>query len=158
MDRNELVTLTADIVAAHLSHNSVAIRDIASLIHGVHASLDGLGTAPQEAAAPKAPKVSARASITPDHLVCMTCGDRLRVMRRHLRIVHGMTPEEYRRAYGLRWDYPMTAPNYSKVRRDLAKASGLGRKGNVAAKAARPRTGGAGKGAGQKRRTAGPKT
>ena len=129
MDRDDLVALTADIVAAHVSHNSVSIRDIGDLIHSIHASLDGLENGPAQVALPKAPMVSARASITPDFLICVACGEKLKVLRRHLRIVHGLTPEDYRRTYRLPWDYPMTAPNYSKVRGDLARASGLGREG-----------------------------
>lgn len=157
MDRDELVALTAEIVAAHVSYNSTSIRDIEGLIQSVHASLGGLGTAPPEASLPKTPMVSARASITPDHLICVACGERLKVLRRHLRVVHGIAPDEYRRTYRLPWAYPMTAPNYSRVRADLARASGLGRRERTTPKAAKGSASGAAKAPARKKRTAKPK-
>jgi predicted transcriptional regulator len=126
MDKNELATLTADIVAAHVSNNSVAVGDVANLIQQVHAALAGLRT-PAEPQG-KSPVVSVRASVKPDHIVCMECGKKQKTLRRHLQSAHGMTPDQYRKDYGLPDSYPLTAPNYSETRRTMAKSFGLGRK------------------------------
>ncbi|ALC12159.1 MucR family transcriptional regulator [Sphingopyxis sp. 113P3] len=123
-----LVTLTADIVAAHVSNNSVAISDLAMLINNVHAALSGLGSeaAPEEK---PVPAVSIRASVKPDYIVCLEDGKKLKMLRRHLMTHYEMTPEDYRAKWGLPADYPMVAPNYAAKRRALAKEIGLGTKG-----------------------------
>ena len=123
-----LVTLTADIVAAHVSNNSVAISDLAMLINNVHAALSGLGkeTAPE---VKPVPAVSIRASVKPDYIVCLEDGKKLKMLRRHLMTHYEMTPEDYRAKWGLPADYPMVAPNYAAKRRALAKEIGLGTKG-----------------------------
>jgi predicted transcriptional regulator len=125
-----LVTLTADIVAAHVSNNSVAISDLALLINTVHGALGNLGTG---AAAPEpeklVPAVSIRASVKPDYIVCLEDGKKLKMLRRHLMTAFGMTPDDYRAKWGLPADYPMVAPNYAEQRRTLAKEIGLGTKG-----------------------------
>lgn len=128
MNRETLVTLTADIVAAHVANNSVAISDLGTVIERVHEALAGLEGEGGTTSQPKEPVVSVRASIKPDYLICMECGAKQKMLKRHLQTAHGMTPEEYRRDYGLPGTYPMAAPNYSKRRSDLAKASGLGTK------------------------------
>ena len=128
MEQEQLITLTADIVAAHVSNNSVAVNDLPELIRQVHAALNGLGGAPVEEAPGKPePVVSVRASVKPDHLVCLACGQKNKMLRRHLVVAHGMTPEEYRAAYELPKTYPMVAPNYSEQRATLARAIGLGK-------------------------------
>ena len=130
MEENEnLITLTADIVSAHVSNNTVAVGDIATLVQRVHEALASL-TEPKAAAEPdkKIPVVSVRASVKPDFVVCMECGRKQKTLRRHLQTAHGMTPDQYRRDYGLPDSYPMTAPNYSKRRQEMAHAIGLGRK------------------------------
>ncbi|MDZ3833098.1 MAG: MucR family transcriptional regulator [Sphingopyxis sp.] len=128
-DSNEmLVTLTADIVAAHVSNNSVAISDLALIINNVHAALSALGTEVVEEEKP-VPAVSIRASVKPDHIVCLEDGKKLKMLRRHLMTHYGMTPEDYRAKWGLPADYPMVAPNYAEKRRELAKQIGLGTKG-----------------------------
>ena len=128
-DANEmLVTLTADIVAAHVSNNSVAISDLAMLINNVHAALSGLGTQPEPEEKP-VPAVSIRASVKPDHIVCLEDGRKLKMLRRHLMTHYGMTPDDYRAKWGLPADYPMVAPSYAEKRRALAKEIGLGTKG-----------------------------
>ena len=128
-DTNEmLVTLTADIVAAHVSNNSVAISDLAMLINNVHAALSGLGTQPEPEEKP-VPAVSIRASVKPDHIVCLEDGRKLKMLRRHLMTHYGMTPDDYRAKWGLPADYPMVAPSYAEKRRALAKEIGLGTKG-----------------------------
>lgn len=128
-DSNEmLVTLTADIVAAHVSNNSVAISDLALVINNVHAALAALGSEPVEEEKP-VPAVSVRASVKPDHIVCLEDGKKLKMLRRHLMTHYGMTPDDYRAKWGLPADYPMVAPNYAEKRRELAKQIGLGTKG-----------------------------
>ena len=129
MDRESLVTLTADIVAAHVSNNNVAIADMPVLVQRIHQALAGLSEGPAEAEAQaKTPVVSVRASLKPDYLVCMECGRRQKTLKRHLMTAHSMTPDQYRQDYGLPASYPMTAPNYSETRSALAKTLGLGRK------------------------------
>ena len=123
-----LVTLTADIVAAHVSNNSVAVSDLPLLIQNVHGALAGLGTPTEEPAAPQEPAVSIRASIKPDYIVCLEDGKKLKMLKRHLMTHYQMTPEEYRNKWKLPADYPMVAPNYAEQRRSLAKKIGLGTK------------------------------
>lgn len=152
MDRELLVTLAADIVAAQVSNNNVAIGDMAKLVENVHRALTGLGEPqqPQEAER-KVPVVSIKASVKPDYIVCMECGRKQKTLRRHLQTAHGMTPDQYRQDYGLPASYPLTAPNYSERRREMAKTIGLGRKKGETVKA-RPGAGakGAGRGRGRK--------
>ncbi len=123
-----LLTLTADIVAAHVTNNSVAVNDLPSLIQNVHAALTDISTRPTAAEAKPEPKVSIRSSIKPDYIVCLEDGKRQKMLKRHLMTNHGMTPDEYRRKWGLAADYPMVAPNYAEQRRKLAKSIGLGTK------------------------------
>ena len=130
-----LVTLTADIVAAHVSHNSVAISDIPLLIRSVHGALAGLG-ASDVPETRQEPAVSIRASVKPDYLVCLEDGKKLKMLRRHLMTVFNMSPEEYRAKWNLPKDYPMVAPNYTETRRTLAKAIGLGTMGRGGGKPA----------------------
>ncbi|HEX8668609.1 MAG TPA: MucR family transcriptional regulator [Allosphingosinicella sp.] len=127
MEQEQLITLTADIVAAHVSNNTVAVGDIGNLVQRVHEALTGLGQPQEEAPQGKTPVVSIRASVKPDYIVCMECGRKQKTLKRHLQTAHGMSPDEYRRDYGLPRDYPMAAPNYSKRRSEMAQAIGLGR-------------------------------
>lgn len=132
-DNQELISLTADIVSAHVSNNSVATADVGSLIQSVYGALQGLGTPEQEPVAEK-PKgaVSLRASIKPEFLVSMIDGKPYKMLRRHIS-QHGYSPESYREAFGLPRDYPMVAANYAEQRRALAHKIGLGRKPRAAA-------------------------
>jgi predicted transcriptional regulator len=123
-----LLTLTADIVAAHVSNNSVAVNDLPNLIQNVHAALSGIS---QRSSAPEPkpePKVSIRSSVKPDYIVCLEDGKKLKMLKRHLMTHYNMTPEQYRQKWGLSPDYPMVAPNYAEQRRTLAKSIGLGTK------------------------------
>ena len=123
-----LLTLTADIVAAHVSNNSVAVNDLPNLIQNVHSALTGISQS-TAAAEPRAePKVSIRSSIKPDAIACLECGKKQKMLKRHLMTNHQMTPAEYRQKWGLSPDYPMVAPNYAEQRRTLAKSIGLGTK------------------------------
>ncbi|RPF70787.1 MucR family transcriptional regulator [Aurantiacibacter spongiae] len=127
-DMNEMmITLTADIVTAHVSNNNVDVDALPSLIEKVHGALSGLGTAAREEERPE-PAVTVRASVKNDHLVCLEDGKKMKMLKRHLMTDHGMTPEEYRDRWNLPADYPMVAPDYAEKRRELAKKIGLGRK------------------------------
>jgi len=135
-DANEmnetLITLTADIVAAHVSNNSVAVNDLPTLISNVHGALAGLnsgGVAVAEPAAEKRqPAVSVRSSVKNDHVVCLYDGKKMKMLKRHLMTDHGVTPAQYREEFGLPATYPMVAPAYAEQRRTLAKSIGLGTK------------------------------
>jgi predicted transcriptional regulator len=128
-ERDEaLLTLTADIVAAHVANNSVAVSEMQGLIAKVHGALAGLGGT---AAAPEPelkPAVSIRASIKPDYLVCLEDGKKLTMLKRYIGSRFDLTPAAYREKWGLPHDYPMVAPRYSEQRRQLAHQIGLGSK------------------------------
>jgi predicted transcriptional regulator len=123
-----IVALTADIVSAHVSNNSVAVNDLATLIQNVHNALTGLGKVQEEPVAKQEPAVSVRSSIKPDYVVCLEDGLKMKMLKRHLMTDHQMTPDQYRQKWGLGADYPMVAPNYAEQRRTLAKKIGLGTK------------------------------
>ena len=123
-----LITLTADIVAAHVSNNSVAVNDLPLLIANVHGALATLGSGGAAPEVRAEPKVPIRSSIKPDYIVCLEDGKRLKMLKRHLMTHYQMTPDQYRQKWGLNSDYPMVAPNYAEQRRTLAKSIGLGTK------------------------------
>ncbi len=131
-DNQELITLTADIVSAHVSNNSVPTAEVAVLIQSVYGALGAL-TTPTAEPTPEKPKgaVSVRSSIKPDFLVSMIDGKPYKMLRRHIS-QHGYSPESYREAFGLPRDYPMVASNYAEQRRALAHKIGLGRKPRTA--------------------------
>jgi len=126
--QDTLITLTADIVAAHVSNNSVAVNDLPQLIQNVHGALSGLGGQPVVPEAKPEPKVPVRSSVKPDYIVCLEDGKKLKMLKRHLMTHYSMTPDQYRQKWGLAADYPMVAPNYAEQRRTLAKSIGLGTK------------------------------
>ena len=121
------IELTANIVSAYVSNNTVASADIPALISQVHTALlnvlSGTNDAQPE---PLKPAVSVKKSVTPDHLVCLEDGKKFKSLKRHLRTQYNMTPEQYREKWGLPPDYPMVAPNYAEARSQLAKQMGLG--------------------------------
>lgn len=123
-----LITLTSDIVAAHVSNNNVAVEDVPSLITTVYGALSNLGQDAEEEEPRPEPAVSIRASIKPDYIVCLEDGKKLKMLKRHLMTHYNLTPEQYRQRWNLPADYPMVAPNYAERRRELAKKIGLGRK------------------------------
>lgn len=122
-----LITLTSDIVTAHVANNNVNVVDVPALITSVFTALAGLGNEAVVVARPE-PAVSVRASVKADHIVCLEDGKKMKMLKRHLMTDHGMTPDEYRERWGLGSDYPMVAPDYAEKRRELAKKIGLGRK------------------------------
>ena len=123
-----LITLTADIVSAHVSNNSVSVNDLPNLIQNVHGALTGLGVEVEAPEIKPEPAVSVRSSVKPDYIVCLEDGKKLKMLKRHLMTHYQMSPEEYRSKWGLPADYPMVAPNYAEQRRSLAKKIGLGTK------------------------------
>ncbi|MCV0387758.1 MAG: MucR family transcriptional regulator [Nitrobacter sp.] len=128
MDMKEtLITLTSDIVAAHVSNNNVTVDEVPTLISSIYTALAGLGEQQTQEEAPPEPAVSVRASVKPDYLVCLEDGKKLKMLKRYLRTNYDMSPEEYRERWNLPADYPMVAPNYAEKRRELAKKIGLGR-------------------------------
>ena len=119
--------LTAQIVAAHVSNNSVPVTELSGLIENVHRTLAGLGR-PTEAPPPVRPEpaVPVKKSITPEYLICLEDGKKLKMLKRHLKTAYNMSPEQYRERWGLQPDYPMVAPAYAQHRSSLAKKIGLG--------------------------------
>ena len=129
ISRETVLRLSVDIVAAYVSKNQLPSAQIPGVIQAVVGSLSGLEAAIAEAEGePPKPMISIRRSVTPDYIVCLEDGKRLKMLKRHLRTTYGMTPEDYRTKWRLPPDYPMVAPNYSKQRSEFAKKIGLGRK------------------------------
>jgi predicted transcriptional regulator len=124
-----LLKQTTRIAAAYMVNNQVPASDIAALLHTVHSTLVTLGQPMRtEAPAPLTPAVPIRRSVTPEYIVCLEDGKRMKMLKRHLRSAYGMTPDEYRTRWGLPHDYPMVAPDYAARRSRLAKDIGLGRR------------------------------
>jgi len=125
---SDLLKLTADIVAAHVANNKVQASELPALIAQVHASLSD--TSSVETGQPRpSPAVPVKKSVTPDHIICLEDGKKLKMLKRHLKTSYDLTPEQYRERWGLPADYPMVAPNYAKKRSQLAKKIGLGKRG-----------------------------
>jgi predicted transcriptional regulator len=123
----DLLALTTEIVAAHVSNNTVAVGDLGQLINQVYQSLANIGSVPAVAPATRPqPAVSVKKSIQPDYRVCLEDGKKLKMLKRHLKTAYNMSPEAYRERWGLPNDYPMVAPNYARQRSRLAKEIGLG--------------------------------
>ncbi len=122
----ELLEHTTRIVAAQVANNPIAVTDVPGLISTVHQALATLG--PEEPAPRPEPAVPIKQSVKPEYIVCLDDGKKLKMLKRHLRTAYNMTPDDYRKRWGLPGDYPMTAPNYAATRSRLAKKIGLGRK------------------------------
>lgn len=126
---DNLIELTADVVAAYVSNNSVPASELPSLIADIHAALGRLGGAVEAAPAEKPkPAVNPKKSIFDDYIVCLEDGKKFKSLKRHLMTHYGLSPEQYREKWGLDATYPMVAPNYAAARSNLAKKMGLGRK------------------------------
>jgi predicted transcriptional regulator len=125
MDKSELLALTTDIVASHVANNRIDGTELPQLIRQVFATLSSIG---EGSAAPERPQpaVPIKKSVTPEFVICLEDGKKLKMLKRHLKTSYNMTPEEYRDRWGLPADYPMVAPNYAVQRRELAKKIGLG--------------------------------
>ncbi len=131
--KSDLIKLTSDIVSAYLAKNTVPVNQVPELIRTVHSSLGSLSrnhtnTAPEKVEAGK-PAVPVKKSITPEYIICLEDGKKLKMLKRHLRTVYNMTPEQYRAKWSLPAEYPMVAPKYAAQRSDFAKKIGLGKSG-----------------------------
>jgi predicted transcriptional regulator len=131
--------LTTEIVVAYVTGNSIAVADLGDLIGAIARALGALGREQIEPAKPE-PAVPVRRSIHDDHLVCLVCGKRQKILRRHLDVAHQLTPKAYRERFGLKPDYPMAAPGYSRQRSQMAKRVGLGRREQAQARTRKPRS------------------
>ncbi len=131
----ELLELTTKVVAAQVANNPIAATEVPGLIVTVHQTLATLG--PEEPAAKPNPAVPIKQSVKPEYIVCLEDGKKLKMLKRHLKTAHKLTPAEYRERWGLPRDYPMVAPNYAATRSKLAKKIGLGRKPGTKVKAQR---------------------
>jgi predicted transcriptional regulator len=126
-DTTDFLALTAQIVSAHVGHNSITTEALPALIKSVHAALTNMGSAPAEA--PRAePAVPIKKSVFPDYIVCLEDGKKFKSLKRHLMTHYDLTPDQYREKWNLDPAYPMVAPNYAAARSQLAKKMGLGRK------------------------------
>ncbi|MBW7849193.1 MAG: MucR family transcriptional regulator [Rhodospirillales bacterium] len=127
--RDDILRMAVDVVAAYVSKNPLPAGQIPDVIQTVYYSLSSLDNGSQESKSESPrPAVPVRKSITPDFIVCLEDGKKLKMLKRHLRTTYNMTPDEYRAKWGLPPDYPMVAPNYAAQRSDFAKKIGLGRK------------------------------
>jgi len=128
----DLQSLTAKVVAAYVGNNTVSVHELPSLIHNVQAAFRNLG---EDKSAPAKseliPAVSIKKSVTPEFIVCLEDGKKLKMLKRHLKTVYDLSPDEYRAKWGLPADYPMVAPNYAKARSEMATKLGLGRKRTI---------------------------
>jgi predicted transcriptional regulator len=125
---HELLKLASDIVAAYVSNNPVPISELPAMIKSVHATLGGLDSGGgSDSLTLHKPAVPIKKSITPDYIVCLDDGKKLKMLKRYLRSNYNLSPEEYRIKWGLPADYPMVAPNYAAQRSEFAKKIGLGR-------------------------------
>jgi predicted transcriptional regulator len=123
----DVLSLTAEIVAAHVSNNTVPLADLPALIQQVFQTLSHIGSGSTEQPRPE-PAVAVKKSVMPDYIICLEDGKKLKMLKRHLKTAYNMTPEKYRERWGLPSDYPMVAPNYAKQRSQLARELGLGTK------------------------------
>jgi predicted transcriptional regulator len=127
-ERTRIAELTTEIVAAYVSYHKLRVPDVSNVITAVGTELASLETEAEPIVLRKPePAVSVRRSVRPDHLVCLICGKKQKLLKRHLAVEHELTPNQYRETFGLKPDYPMAAPNYAQQRRELALKIGLGR-------------------------------
>src|SRR5262245_29008116 len=130
LEKNELVELTAEIVSAYVSNNTVVAGDLPGVIHNVFDALSRASTATGLPIREELrPAVAVKKSVTPEYIICLEDGKKFKSLKRHLRTHYDLSPEDYREKWGLPHDYPMVAPNYAAARSDLAKRMGLGERG-----------------------------
>lgn len=125
VEKAKLLSLTAEIVASHVGNNRVDSSELPQIIQQVYSSLSSVDGSPVRPERPQ-PAVPVKKSVTPDYIICLEDGQKLKMLKRHLKTAYNMSPEEYRDRWGLAADYPMVAPNYASQRRELAKKIGLG--------------------------------
>ena len=125
---DDILRLTSEIVAAYVRNNPVPAAEVPAMIKSVHSTLGGLAASLHaDGAGAQKPAIAVKRSVTPEYIVCLEDGKKLKMLKRHLMTHYNMTPDEYRQKWGLNADYPMVAPNYAKQRSDFAKKIGLGR-------------------------------
>ena len=125
---SELLKLVSEIVASYVSNNPVPVSELPAMIRSVHATLGGLtGALAMNAVTSQKPAVTVKKSITPEYLICLEDGKKLKMLKRYLRSRYGLSPDQYRAKWGLPADYPMVASNYAAQRSEFAKKIGLGR-------------------------------
>jgi MucR family transcriptional regulator, transcriptional regulator of exopolysaccharide biosynthesis len=125
---DDLLRLASDIVAAYVANNPIAVSEIPGMIKSIHNTLGGLASGVMvEGSGSQKPAISVKKSITPEYIICLEDGKKLKMLKRYLRSRYKLTPEEYRAKWGLPADYPMVAPNYAAQRSEFAKKIGLGR-------------------------------
>ncbi|MEO0879562.1 MAG: MucR family transcriptional regulator [Pseudomonadota bacterium] len=127
LEAGDTLSLTTDIVSAYVSNNTVQADKVPALIQEVHDTVKALASGAAANAGNQEPAVPIKKSITPDHIICLEDGKKLKMLKRYLRTQYNLSPEDYRRKWGLPADYPMVAPNYAKRRSQFAKEIGLGR-------------------------------
>ena len=125
-DHDNLLMLTSEIVSSHLANNQMAAEEIPQLIKNIYGTLANVAEVPEVVAERPQPAVSIKKSITPDYIVCLEDGKKLKMLKRHLKTSYDMSPDQYRERWGLPSDYPMVAPSYARQRSKLAKEIGLG--------------------------------
>jgi predicted transcriptional regulator len=125
-EASETLQLATEIVASYVSNNSVAVDKLPALLQEVYDAVRALARGGTASAGSQDPAVPVKKSITPDYIICLEDGKKLKMLKRYLRTQYGLSPEDYRRKWGLGADYPMVAPNYSKRRSQFAKDIGLG--------------------------------
>lgn len=125
-ENNSRLENTVDVISAYLANNAVDVEELPDLISRVHGALTNLGKLVEKTPDAPVPVVPIKKSITPDYIICLEDGKRLKMLKRHLRTSYDMSPEQYRTRWGLPSDYPMVAPNYAKKRSQLAMEIGLG--------------------------------
>ena len=128
---SDYLGLAVEIVSAYVSNNAMSSADLPGMIRTVHTTLVDLGKGTETGEPDLTPAVPVKKSVTPDYIICLEDGKKLKMLKRYLRSQYGMTPEEYRARWGLPHDYPMVAPNYAAQRSKLAKQIGLGRAGTA---------------------------
>ena len=126
LDSTETLQLATEIVSAYVSNNSVSVEKLPALLQEVHDAVRALAKGGTAMAGNQEPAVPVKKSVTPDYIICLEDGKKLKMLKRYLRTQYDLTPEEYRRKWNLDADYPMVAPNYAKRRSDFAKQIGLG--------------------------------
>ena len=130
ISKEQLLEMTTEIVSAYVGNNTIAAGELNELIVSIHDSLHNLTNGGVEVEPePIKPAVPVRRSVTPDYLICLEDGKRLKMLKRHLRTTYGLSPDDYRAKWGLPADYPMVAPNYAQQRSEFAKKIGLGKVG-----------------------------
>jgi predicted transcriptional regulator len=135
--KETILTLAVQIVSAHVQHNKMQSEELPGFIQQIYKTLHAVGSEPSVADKP-APAVAVKKSVFDDHVICLDCGKKLKMLKRHLMTDHNMTPEQYRERWGLGRDYPMVAPDYASKRSALAKKIGLGRKSGARVSAKAP--------------------